>query len=184
MKIINFIRARFRKYINEEQWLKDHIRAGLKVGEGCDIHSGLIVDYSHCWLIEIGNKVTIAPQEYLLAHDASTKRYLNYTKIGKVIIKDNVFIGARAIIMPGVTVGANAIIAAGSLVVKDVEPNTIVGGNPAKFIMNVADYKSKHEELIKTAVIYDEKWLIQNGITTEMKDKMNADLASKNGYFI
>lgn len=86
--------------------------------------------------------------------------------------------------MPGVTVGENAIVAAGSVVVKNVEPFTIVGGNPAKFIIKVADYKAKHEEMIKTAMVYDEKWLIQNGITTEMKDKMNADLASKNGYVI
>ncbi len=184
MKIFNFLRARFRKFINEEEWLKDHIKAGMKVGEGCDIHSGLKVDHSHCWLIEIGDKVTIAPEVYLLAHDASTDRMVGYTRIGRVKIENNAFIGARALIMPGVTVGANAIVAAGSVVVKNVEPFTVVGGNPAKFIMNVADYKSKHEELIKTAMVYDEKWLIQNGITTEMKDKMNADLASKNGYVI
>lgn len=184
MKIFNFLRARFRKFINEEEWLKDHIKAGMKVGEDCDIHSGLKVDHSHCWLIEIGNNVTFAPEVYLLAHDASTDRMVGYTRIGKVKIKDNVFIGARAIIMPGITVGENAIVAAGSVVVKDVEPNTIVGGNPAKFIMSIEDYKEKHQELIKTAMVYDEKWLIQNGITTEMKDKMNADLASKNGYVI
>lgn len=38
---------------------------------------------------------------------------------------------------PGVTVGENAVVAAGAVVTKDVAPNTIVGGNPAKFIMNI-----------------------------------------------
>ncbi|HWS23990.1 MAG TPA: DapH/DapD/GlmU-related protein, partial [Anaerolineales bacterium] len=49
-----------------------------------------------------------------------------------VIIKDYVFIGPRAIILPGVTVGRGAVIAAGAVVTKNVEPGMIVGGVPAK----------------------------------------------------
>ena len=49
----------------------------------------------------------------------------------------NVWIGAGATILPGVTVGENAVVAAGAVVTKDVAPNTIVGGNPAKFIKNI-----------------------------------------------
>ena len=49
----------------------------------------------------------------------------------------NAWIGAGATILPGVTVGENAVVAAGAIVTKDVAPNTIVGGNPAKFIKNV-----------------------------------------------
>jgi galactoside O-acetyltransferase len=51
-----------------------------------------------------------------------------------IYIKDNVWIGMDATILKGVTIGENSIIAAGSLVTKDVEPNTIVGGNPAKIL--------------------------------------------------
>lgn len=47
------------------------------------------------------------------------------------------WIGAGATILPGVTVGENAVVAAGAVVTKDVAPNTIVGGNPAKFIKAV-----------------------------------------------
>ena len=47
------------------------------------------------------------------------------------------WIGAGATILPGVTVGENAVVAAGAVVTKDVAPNTIVGGNPAKFIKNI-----------------------------------------------
>ena len=46
----------------------------------------------------------------------------------------NAWIGAGATILPGVTVGENAVVAAGAVVTKDVAPNTIVGGNPAKLI--------------------------------------------------
>jgi acetyltransferase-like isoleucine patch superfamily enzyme len=49
----------------------------------------------------------------------------------------NAWIGAGATILPGVTVGENAVVAAGAVVTKDVAPNTIVGGNPAKFIKNI-----------------------------------------------
>ena len=52
----------------------------------------------------------------------------------KITIHKGVFIGARAFIMPGVTLGENSIIGAGSVVIKNVDKNTIVAGNPAKLI--------------------------------------------------
>lgn len=156
----------------------------MKIGTGCDINPGLMVDHSHCWLIEIGNYVTLAPEVYLLAHDASTKRYLNYSKIGKVVIEDYAFIGARAIIMPGVTVGKNAIVAAGSVVTKSVEPNTVVGGNPAKPIMKTDELMIKHTELMKTAKIYDKSYLLNSGITSEKKKQMCEELKNESGYII
>lgn len=52
----------------------------------------------------------------------------------RIVIKRNVWIGAGATILPGVTIGENAIVAAGAVVNKDVPPNTIVGGVPAKIL--------------------------------------------------
>lgn len=66
MKITNFLRTRFRKWLNEEYWMEDYLNLGMKVGKNCDINPGLMVDVSHCWLIEIKDNVTIAPQVYLL----------------------------------------------------------------------------------------------------------------------
>ena len=51
-----------------------------------------------------------------------------------IVIEDDVWIGSRVIILPGVVIGKGSIIGAGSVVTKDVEPYTIVGGNPAKLI--------------------------------------------------
>lgn len=54
-----------------------------------------------------------------------------------ILIKKNAWIGAGAIILPGVTVGENSVVAAGAVVTADVQPNTVVGGIPAKFIKNI-----------------------------------------------
>ena len=143
MKIINFLRARFRKWLNEEYWLEDYIKVGMKIGKNCDINPGLVVDYSHCWLIEIGNNVVFAPQVYLLAHDTSTKQSTGYVRVGKLEIGDNCFIGARAFIMPGVKLGKNCIVGAASVVTKSFPENSVIAGNPAKYICSVEEYENR-----------------------------------------
>jgi len=89
--------------------------------------------------IKIGNGVAIAPQCKIFAY---SHHYLPYKKIidthieGDVVINDDVLIGAGSTILPGVTLGKGCIIAAGSVVNKDVDDFTIVGGIPAKIIKN------------------------------------------------
>jgi maltose O-acetyltransferase len=181
-KIINFFRARFRKYILEEIWLEDYIKLGMKIGDNCSIQPGVIFDYSHCWLIKIGDNVTIAPQAYLLAHDASTKNLQNYTKIGSITIEDNVFIGARSLIMPGVTVGKSSIVAAGSVVTKSVPERCIVGGNPAKVISTIDSYVQKVENLKKVTKIYDSGYTLTGNISQLKKNKMYEELVNNIGF--
>ncbi|NOR55629.1 MAG: hypothetical protein GQ531_05420 [Sulfurovum sp.] len=57
-----------------------------------------------------------------------------YEKAGDTLIGDDVWIGSEAMILAGVTIGSGAIIAARSVVVKDVPPYAVVGGNPAEVI--------------------------------------------------
>lgn len=57
-----------------------------------------------------------------------------YLRKGDTVIGDGVWIGMRAMIMPGISIGEGAVIAAGAVVVKDVAPYTVVGGNPAREI--------------------------------------------------
>ncbi|MCW3806792.1 sugar O-acetyltransferase [Plebeiibacterium marinum] len=83
--------------------------------------------------ITIDDRVMIGPQVTLLTanHDFDDHN----TLICKPIrIKENVWIGACATILPGITIGENSVVAGGSVVTKDVEPNVIVGGNPARVI--------------------------------------------------
>lgn len=78
--------------------------------------------------IHIGAETYVAFGAAILSHDM-VRALRTDTVIGS-----QCFIGARSIIMPGVTIGDNAIVAAGAVVTKDVPPNTVVGGNPARII--------------------------------------------------
>jgi len=79
-------------------------------------------------------------------------RYQRVIRFNRITIKDNCFIGARAIIMPGVTIGPNSVVGAGAVVTKNVPPNSVVAGVPAKVMMSVNDYA---ERCLKTTPEYD-----------------------------
>lgn len=88
--------------------------------------------------IMLEDDVKIGPRVNLITenHDLDpTKRRTLISK--KIVVKRNVWIGAAATILPGVTIGENSVIAAGAVVTKDVPPNTIVAGVPAKVIKNI-----------------------------------------------
>ena len=101
----------------------------IKVGKNSVINFGCYLDNRRG--IYIGDNVGIAHNTkiYTLGHDLDDPKFA--TKGAPVHIKDNVFIFSNAIIMPGVTIGEGAIVLAGSVVTKNVDPWSIVGGNPA-----------------------------------------------------
>jgi len=68
------------------------------------------------------------------------------TSFGSIIIGDNCFIGARSIMLPNIKLGENCIIAAGSVVTKDYEANGVYGGNPARHITILDDYRKRRIE--------------------------------------
>jgi acetyltransferase-like isoleucine patch superfamily enzyme len=91
--------------------------------------------------ITIGNNVLIGSGCLISDNDSHPIHYQdrilgnnNKTKSCPIKIKDNVFIGARSIILKGITIGEGAVIGAGSVVSKDVPPLSIVCGNPAKVV--------------------------------------------------
>lgn len=91
MKTVKSLLIFLRNRILGEVSTKKLVKRGLKIGKGFSIQAKCMIDSSHCWLIQIGDNVTLAPGVHVLAHDASTKRSLGYTKIGLVRIGNNVF---------------------------------------------------------------------------------------------
>lgn len=162
--------------------LRAYIKRGLKVGKDFSMESGCSLDYSHCWLIEIGNEVTLAPRVQVLAHDASTKRALGYAKIGRVIIGSRVFIGAGAIILPNVTIGNDVIIGAGAVVSKSVPDDSIVLGNPMTIVGKTYYYMEKHRNNMKVKPIFGESYTIREDISEEKKKEMKDLLKNQIGY--
>lgn len=88
--------------------------------------------------IRIGNGVLVGHNTVLatLNHDVDPRKRGNLTP-GPIVIGNDVWIGSNVTVVPGVTIGDGAIIAAGAVVTRDVPPNTIVGGVPAKVIREI-----------------------------------------------
>lgn len=122
-------------------------RHGLRLGNNLEIHTGFFFDPSHCYLISIGNNCVFAPNVRLIAHDASAKHVVGYAKIGRIDIGDNCFLGDSVIVLPGVRIGSNSIVGAGSIVTKDIPPDSVAAGNPARVLCSAADYAEKMQRL-------------------------------------
>ena len=109
------------------------------MGENCSIQSS--VEITDPQYVRMGNNVRLSGCT-LFGHDGSinmlNRAYgLKLDSVGKIDIRDNVFIGHRAIVMPGVTIGPNAVVAAAAVVTSDVAENTVVGGIPARRICSL-----------------------------------------------
>jgi len=117
----------------------------------------------HCKIqcdIEFGNSILIASNVAFVGKDDHITRFPEQTIWNsgrgdsyKTIVGDDVWIGHGSIVVAGVTIGAGSVIAAGSVVTKDVEPCTIVGGNPARLIkqrFQTEEEKERHLRYLKT----------------------------------
>ena len=91
--------------------------------------------------LDIADDVMIGPNVSLITsgHPIEPSRRRDGVIAKPIVIERNVWIAAGATIIGGVTVGENSVVAAGSVVTKDVPPNTLVGGNPARVIRSIAD---------------------------------------------
>ena len=134
------------------EYLRQH--GGLHaMGENCSVVPNVVfTDPSH---VSLGNNVALTGC-MIFGHGGGIamlrRAYgVSLDKVGKVVIHDNVFIGHNAMIMPGVTIGPNAMVGAGSIVTRDVPPNSIVVGAPAKPVSSLDDYVKRL--IVETSVL-------------------------------
>lgn len=148
--ILLYTKLFLRNSDNKIKWLK---LCGMKIGNGTYLNCNLNA-FPEPFMIELGKNVYLATNVQFLTHDGSLSwltRKMGLTdkrteKIGKIIIGDNCFVGARAMFMHDVTVGKNCIVAAGSVVTKNIPDNSVAGGCPAKVICTIEEYleRNKH----------------------------------------
>lgn len=182
LRILSSILSRLHEF-KTRRYLAGLLGKGLVLGKGTEILEPFFIDPDHCFLVSIGANCTLAPNVRLIAHDASTKRHLGYTRIGKITINDNCFIGDSVIILPNVTVGANSIIGAGTLVNRDIPPGSVAAGNPVRIICKLEEYLEKVRARAEQSGVYGEEYLITN-ISPEGIRKMLESLDGREGYIV
>jgi acetyltransferase-like isoleucine patch superfamily enzyme len=128
-------------------------RLGARIGNECDILTGVENFGTEPWLIEIGNRVTLSQDVLLITHDGSSRLFREKysdspwgNRFAPIRIHDNSFIGARSILLPDATIGANSVIGAGSVVRGTVPPGTVWAGVPARQVATLAEFEQRYEK--------------------------------------
>ena len=118
---------------------------GAQIGEGCSIIPRQLG--TEPYLVKIGNHVTIASGVAFITHDGGCWIFRDEVPdlqvFGPIVIEDNCVVGQNAILFPNVRIGKNSVVGAGSVVISDVPPDTIVMGVPARPFGSIVKYKEK-----------------------------------------
>jgi len=112
----------------------------LSIGKNSFVNTGVRFQCPEGGEIKIGDKVLIGPrcQFETLNHEVNLNVEGRRPNLHlPITVEDCSWIGAKAVILPGVTIGYGSIVAAGAVVTKDVPPNVVVGGVPAKIIKRI-----------------------------------------------
>lgn len=140
---------------------------GVKIGERCRF-IGLPNLGSEPYLIHIGNHVEVSNDVQFVTHDGGTWIFKDIPEyeypvmtFKEIHIGNNVFIGARSIILGGVTIGNNCVIGAGSIVTHDIPDDSVACGSPAHVLKSTDDYyrklRSNEPEYDETAYKKDKR---------------------------
>lgn len=159
LEILSYLKALFfRKpyvQVRNDSIVGEWRRRGVKVGAGCYINPDVQLDS----MVEIGDDCVITGGARILSHDAAPALYLDelrgtsifgrIVKRKKTVIGNRCFVSSGAIILCGVTVGDNCVVAAGSVVTKDVQANSVVAGNPARVICSIDEFVERQRNRLR-----------------------------------
>ncbi|WP_100011110.1 2,3,4,5-tetrahydropyridine-2,6-dicarboxylate N-acetyltransferase [Lentibacillus sediminis] len=131
------------------------IRDQVEIGDGCVIMMGAMINIGSVvgegTMIDmnavLGGRATVGKNCHIGAGTVLAG-VIEPPSAKPVVVEDDVVIGANVVVLEGVTVGKGAVVAAGAIVTKDVEPNTLVGGTPAK-VLKELDENTKSKTEIK-----------------------------------
>jgi len=130
--------ARYTPWLPMKNWLYKNF-LNMKVGDKTAFALMVMVDLMFPERITVGNDSVIGYNTTLLTHEYLIDEY----RLGDIKIGDQVMIGANCTILPGVSIGDRATVAAGTVVTKDVEPGSFVGGNPMRVIFTKEEIEQR-----------------------------------------
>ena len=130
--------ARYTPWLPMKNWLYKNF-LNMEVGDKTAFALMVMVDLMFPERITVGNDSVIGYNTTLLTHEYLIDEY----RLGDIKIGDQVMIGANCTILPGVSIGDRATVAAGTVVTKDVEPGSFVGGNPMRVIFTKEEMEQR-----------------------------------------
>jgi acetyltransferase-like isoleucine patch superfamily enzyme len=154
LRLAELLRTEYTRYLVELAR-----SAGAIVGENCRFYSWIVA--SEPTLVEIGNGVIISGDVQFVTHDGALitqwERFPDVVNhYGRIRIGDKCFLGLSSIFLPGVELGERCIVAAGSVVMESFPANSVIAGNPAKYVCPTSIYMELKKNEIGT--IYDPTW--------------------------
>jgi len=129
VKILKFFGAKIGKNIVIKPKVNIKYPWFLEIGDNCWIGEGVWID--NLAQITIGNNVCLSQNAYILAGSHNYKKEAFDLILGKILLEDGVWIGAKSIVCPGVICKTHSVLTVGSVATNDLEPYGVYQGNPA-----------------------------------------------------
>ena len=121
----------------------------VQIGTDTVINQNMVVSDDYEPLVRIGDRVAVSPSVTIVAASAPNNSRLNdvpevrerLIRQSPVVIEDDVWIGSGAVLLPGVTIGARSIIGAGAVVSRDIPPDSVASGVPARVTRRIGTHE-------------------------------------------
>lgn len=185
---MNLIKKLFDRFFSKassyDKDIQELVGKGMTIGENCHIYSSENFDHIYPHLISFGDDVTVSTNVTILAHDASTNVVKCGTKLGRVTIGSNVFIGTGTTILCNTKIGSNVVIGASTLVNRDLPDDGVYAGVPVRRICSIQEYEQKTKALRENAPDLSEikPWYEWYDATPEEREQMKEALSNQVGF--